>query len=99
MEYKKLENLVYNNNLIDKNLYRRKEYTLKLDKMLIENLQKCIDKKIPLEMSEQDLSKIYKIYLKLLKNNYDIENNFINNLIDISSKKLDYLALIREITE
>ena len=99
MEYRKIENLVYNQNLIDKELYNRKEYLLKLDEMLIENLQKCIDKQIPLEINEEELSKIYKVYLKLKKNNYQIENNFIINLANLSSKKIDYFALIREITE
>ena len=100
MEYKKIEYLVYNQNLINKNLYsNKKDYYLKLDEMLINNLQKCINKNIPLEINEEELSKIYKIYLKLLKNNYNIENNFINKLINLSQKKLDYLALIREITE
>lgn len=100
MEYKKIENLVYKNNLIDKNSYKStKDYQLKLDTMLIENLKKCIDKKVPLEMDENDLTKIYKVYLKLVKNNYDIGNSFINDLLDISTNKLDFFEIIDNITE
>lgn len=100
MEYKKIENLVYKQNLIDRYLFRSsKEYSLELDKMLVNNLQKCIDKKVPIEINEEELSKVYKIYLKLIKNNYKIDNNFIINLANLSSKKLDYLAIIQEITE
>ena len=45
MEYKKIENLVYNNNLIKREDYRtKKEYDMKLDTMLIDNLNKCIEK-------------------------------------------------------
>ena len=48
MEYKKIEKLVYNNNLIKRENYKtKKEYDLKLDSLLIENLQKCIDKQVP----------------------------------------------------
>ncbi len=68
MEYKKIENLVYNNNLIKRENYRtKKEYDMKLDTMLIDNLNKCIEKKVSLNMTEKDLIKIYKIYLKLNK--------------------------------
>ena len=100
MEYKKIENLVYKNNLINSCSYKnRKDYNLKLDTMLIENLKKCIDKKIPLEMDEEDLIKIYKIYLKLRKNKYNINNSFINDLIDISTNKLNFVKIIDSITE
>ena len=100
MEYKKIENLVYKNNLIDKKDYKsQKEYSLKLDTMLIENLKKCIDKKVPLEMDENDLTKVYKVYLKLVKNNYNINSNFINELLDISTNKLDFFEIIDNITE
>ena len=100
MEYKKIENLVYKKNLIDKFLFRdNKEYNLELDRMLIENLNKCIDKNIPLEMNEKDLSKIYKIYLKLVKNGDKISNNFINNIVNLSSNKIDFMAVINDITE
>ena len=100
MEYKKIENLVYKNNLINANDYKiKKDYNLKLDTMLIENLKKCIDKKVPLEMEEEDLTKIYKIYLKLIKNNYSINSSFINDLIDISANKLDFYEIIQNIKE
>ena len=100
MEYKKIENLVYKNNLIDKKNYKSsKDYNLKLDSMLIENLNKCIDKKVPLEMNEDDLIKIYKVYLKLIKNNYNIDSNFINNLVELSENKLDFFEIIDNITE
>ena len=100
MEYKKIENLVYKNNLIDKSKYKnKKDYNLKLDTMLIESLKKCIDKKVPLEMNESDLTKIYKIYLKLKKNNYNINSSFINDLLDISVNKLDFFEIIENITE
>ena len=100
MEYKKIENLVYNQNLIDRFLFKsNKEYNLKLDKMLIDNLQKCIDNNIPLDIDEIELSKVYKIYLKLIKNKYDVDNKFIINLCNLSTKKLDYLGIIQEITE
>ena len=100
MEYKKIENLVYKNNLIDRNSYKnKKDYDLKLDTMLIENLKKCIDKRVPLEMDENDLTKIYKVYLKLIKNNYSISNSFINDLLDISTNKLDFFEIIDNITE
>lgn len=100
MEYKKIENLVYKNNLIDKNKYAsKKEYSLKLDTMLIENLKKCIDKKVPIDMNEKDLMKIYKIYLKLVRNNYNINNSFINDLLNISVNKLDFFEIIENITE
>lgn len=100
MEYKKIENLVYKNNLINKNNFKStKEYNLKLDTMLIENLKKCIDKKVPLEMDEDDLIKIYKVYLKLIKNDYNIDSNFINNLVNLSENKLDFFEIIDNITE
>ncbi len=98
MEYKKIENLVYKNNLIKRENYStKKEYDLKLDTMLIENLKKCIDKKITIEMDEKDLTKIYKVYLKLLKNNYDIDSSFINNLVELSEKPLDFFDIISNI--
>ena len=100
MEYKKIENLVYKNNLLNRaNFNSKKEYDLKLDSLLIENLKKCIDKKIPVDMDEKDLTKIYKTYLKLVKNNYQIESSFINDLLDISTKKLDFFEIIDNITE
>lgn len=100
MEYKKIERLVYNQNLINPQTFNtRKEYTLRLDKMLIDNLQKCIDKNVPIEMDEIDFSKIYKTYLKLLKNNYPINADFIIKLSNLSVKKLDYLGIIQEICE
>ena len=100
MEYKKIEQLVYKNNLIDKENYKtRKEYNLKLDIMLINNLKKCIEKNIIIEMDEKDLVKIYKVYLKLLKNNYDIDYSFINNLITILPPKLNFYDIIQDITE
>ena len=100
MEYKKIENLVYKNNLISRDNYQtKKEYDLKLDTMLIENLQKCIDKKIPIDMDENDLIIIYKKYLKLLKNNYNINKSFINDLLNISKRKLDFFEIIENITE
>ena len=100
MEYKKIEKLVYNNNLIKRENYKtKKEYDLKLDSMLIENLNKCIEKKVTIEMDENDLAKIYKVYLKLLKNNYEIDKNFINNIVELSSKKLDFYDIIENITE
>ena len=100
MEYKKIENLVYQNNLIDRTMCKtKKEYDLKLDIMLVENLKKCIDRKLPLEMDEKDLTKIYKTYLKLVKNNYDINKMFITEIANLSTKKLDYLEVINNITE
>ncbi len=100
MEYKKIEHLVYNQNLVNPLLFNsRKEYKLRLDEMLIDNLQKCIDKKIPIEIDEIDFSKVYKIYIKLIKNNYPIRSDFISNLCNISAKKLDYLGIIQEICE
>ena len=100
MEYKKIENLVYQQNLLDRFLFKNsKEYNLKLDKMLIDNLQKCIDNSIPIDINETELSKVYKIYLKLIKNNYNIDDKFIINLCNLSTKKLDYLGTIQEITE
>ena len=100
MEYKKIENLVYKNNLIKReNFNTKKEYDLKLDSMLIENLNKCIEKSVPIEMNEDDLTKIYKVYLRLLKNNFDVDKSFINKLIDVSSNKLDYFEIIANITE
>lgn len=100
MEFKKIEHLIYNQNLINPNdFYSRKEYKLKLDSMLINNLQKCIDNNISIDMDELDLSKIYKVYLRLIKNNYDINNNFIKDLSKLSKKKLDYMSVIQEITE
>lgn len=100
MEYKKIENLIYKNNLIDPTNYKtKKEYNLKLDMMLVDNLKKCIEKNVPIEMDESDLSKIYKIYLRLVKNNYDINKTFITDLANLSTKKLDYFAIIQNITE
>ena len=100
MEYKKIENLVYKNNLIKReNFSSKKEYDLKLDTMLIDNLNKCIEKKVSIDMDEKDLTKIYKVYLKLLKNNYNVDKNFITNLIELSEKKLDFFDIIENITE
>ena len=100
MEYRKIENIVYNNSLISReNFKTKKEYNLKLDTLLIENLKKCIDKKVPLEINEDDLTKIYKVYLNLIKNNYNIDSSFFNDLINLSSKKLDFFEIINNITE
>jgi len=100
MEYRKIENLIYKNNLIDPTRYKtKKEYNLKLDMMLIENLKKCIEKKIPIDMNENDLTKIYKIYLRLVKNKYDINRTFITDIANLSTKKLDYYTIIQNITE
>ena len=100
MEYKKIENLVYNNNLIKREDYRtKKEYDLKLDTLLIENLNKCIKNNVSLNMSEKDVVNIYKIYLKLNKNNHKISLDFIKNLIELSEKKLDFYEIINSITE
>lgn len=100
MEYKKIENLVYKNNLIKReNFKTKKEYDLKLDSMLIENLNRCIEKKVPLEMNEEDVTKIYKIYLKVNKNNHSIGIDFIKNLVELSSKKLDFFEIVNNITE
>ena len=98
MEYKKIEKLVYNNNLIKRENYKtKKEYDLKLDSMLIENLKKCIEKKVTIKMDENDLAKIYKVYLRLVKNNYEIDCNFIKNIVDLSEKKLDFFDIISNI--
>ena len=100
MEYKKIENLVYKNNLIKRENYKtKKEYDLKLDSMLIDNLNRCIEKKIPIEMDENDLTRVYKVYLRLVKNNYDIDINFIKNIVDLSENELDFYELINNITE
>lgn len=100
MEYKKIENLVYKNSLIKRENYKtKKEYDLKLDSLLIENLNRCIEKKITLDMSEDDVIKIYKTYLKVNKNNHNISIDFIKNLIDLSEKKLDFYEIINSITE
>ena len=100
MEYKKIEKLVYNNNLIKRDNYKtKKDYDLKLDSLIIENLEKCIEKKIPIEIDENDLTKVYKIYLKLLKNNYNISNSFLSDLINLSPNKLDFFEIINNITE
>lgn len=100
MEYKKIENLVYNNNLIKRENYNtKKDYELKLDTMLIENLNKCIIKKIPIDMDENDLAKIYKVYFRLLKHNYIIDKNFIKNIVDLSEKKLNFYDVVENITE
>ena len=100
MEYKKIEKLVYNNNLIKRENYKtKKEYDLKLDSMLIENLNKLIEKKAPIDMDEKDLTKLYKTYLRLIKNNYEIDSSFINNIVELSTKKLDFFDIIDNITE
>lgn len=100
MEYKKIENLVYKNNLIKReNFKTKKEYDLKLDSMLIENLNRCIEKKVPLNMNEDDVTKIYKIYLRVNKNDHSIGIDFIKNLIDLSEKKLDFFEIVNNITE
>jgi len=100
MEYKKIKNLVYNNNLIDRYKFKKKcEYDLEVDKLLATNLQKCIDNRVTLDMDENDFVEIYKIYLKLLKHHFPIDKDFINNISNLSSKKLDYLGIIQEITE
>ena len=100
MEYKKIENLVYKNNLIKwENFSSKKEYDLKIDKMLIDNLNKCIEKKVSIDMDEKDLTKIYKVYLKLIKNNCDVDKNFITNLVELSENKLDFFDIIENITE
>ena len=100
MEYKKIEHLIYNNNLINREDYKRKsDYDLEIDKLLIENLKKCIEKKLPIEMDELDFASVYKKYLKLLKNNYKIDTNFIVNFANLATKDLDYLGIIHEITE
>lgn len=100
MEYKKIENLVYKNNLIKRENYStKKEYDLKLDSMLIENLNKCIENKVSIDMDENDLIKIYKVYLKLVKNDYNIDFSFMTNLIDLSENKLNFFDIIENITE
>ena len=100
MEYKKIEKLIYSNQIIVRENYKsKKEYDLKIDSLLIENIMKCIDKKIPIELDEYDFTKIYKVYLNLIKNNYNIDKSFINNLIELSPKKLDFFEIINNIVE
>lgn len=100
MEYKKIENLVYKNSLIKRENYKtKKEYDLKLDSLLIENLNRCIEKKVMLDMSEKDVIKIYKTYLKVNKNNHNVSIDFIKNLVELSEKKLDFYEIINSITE
>lgn len=100
MEYKKIESLVYNNSLIKReNFKTKKEYDIKLDTMLIENLNRCIEKNISLNMNENDVVKIYKTFLKLNKNNQNISIDFIKKIIDLSEKKLDFYEIINNITE
>ena len=100
MEYKKIENLVYKNSLIKRENYKTKtEYDLKLDSLLIENLNRCIEKKVMLDMSEKDVIKIYKTYLKVNKNNHNVSIDFIKNLVELSEKKLDFYEIINSITE
>ena len=100
MEYKKIEQLVYNNNLINrKDFNSRYAYNLEMDKLIIENLIRCINNNIKLEIDEVEFAKIYKIYLKLLKRNYPIDINFILSITKLSTKNLDYLGIIQEITE
>ena len=95
MEYKKIENLVYKNSLIKRENYKtKKEYDLKLDSLLIENLNRCIEKKVMLDMSEKDVIKIYKTYLKVNKNNHNVSIDFIKNLVELSEKKLDFYETI-----
>lgn len=98
MEYKKIEKLVYNNALIKREDYKtKKEYDTKLDSMLIENLNKCIEKNVSIEMDEDDFIKLYKTYLKLVKNNYPIDYSFIKKIIDASDNKLDFFDIISSI--
>ncbi len=100
MEYKKIENLIYNNSLIKKDNYKtQRDYEIKLDSMLIDNLNRCIEKKIPLNMDEKDVINIYKTFLRLNKNNYDIDISFIKNIINLSEKKLDFYEIINGITK
>ena len=99
MEYKKIENLVYKQNLIKESDFNsKKEYLNKLDEMLIDNLKKCIEKKITLDINEKDLCKLYKIYLKLKREGYNIEDDFIFKIIDLSKKKINYISIINNIT-
>ena len=92
MEYKKIENLVYKQNLIREIDFKsKKEYLNKLDEMLIDNLQKCIEKKIIIDINEKELCKVYKIYLKLKKEGKNIEDDFIFKLINLSKNKINYL--------
>jgi len=67
--------------------------------MLIDNLNRCIEKKIPLNMDEKDVINIYKTFLRLNKNNYDIDISFIKNIINLSEKKLDFYEIINGITK
>lgn len=100
MEYKKIEHLIYNNNLVKRENYKRKiDYELEIDRLLFENLQKCVDKSLPIEMDELDFAAVYKKYLRLLKNNYKIDMNFIIKFANLATKELDYLGIIQEITE
>ena len=50
-------------------------------------------------MNEEDVTKIYKIYLKVNKNNHNIGIDFIKNLVELSSKKLDFFEIVNNITE
>ena len=98
MEYKKIENLIYKQNMIKEESFNsKKEYLNKLDEMLIENLKKCIDKKISLDISEKELCKVYKISLKLKREGYNIEDDFIFKIINLSEKKINYLSIINNI--
>ena len=98
MEYKKIENLIYKQNMIKEESFNsKKEYLNKLDEMLIENLKKCIDKNISLDINEKELCKVYKIYLKLKREGYIIEDDFIFKIINLSSKKINYLSIINNI--
>lgn len=98
MEYKKIENLIYKQNMIKEESFNsKKEYLNRLDEMLIENLKKCIDKKISLDISEKELCKVYKISLKLKREGYNIEDDFIFKIINLSEKKINYLSIINNI--
>ena len=99
MEYRKIENLIYKQNMIKEESFNsKKEYLNKLDEMLIENLKKCIDKNISLDISEKELCKVYKIYLKLKREGYNIEDDFIFKIINLSEKKINYLSIINNIS-
>ena len=100
MEYKKIEKLVYNNSIVLRQNYNtKKEYELKLDLMLINVLQKCINNNVSIELNEKEFTKIYKAYLRLLKNNYNINFSFIKNLLELLPKKLNFYDIVQNITE
>ena len=67
------------------------EYNILVNKKIITYLNYCIDKKIPLELTEKDYLEIMNICISLKIKDL---NKFLNEIENICSNKINYFKLL-----